>query len=237
MAAPESHKLQIASAKAGLRSLQIAGMRTINFAGEEPLLEPAYLGELARYCSEVLGLESISVSTSGVLVREDWLQRHRGSIDILRIPYRSSTGPTALPPQELMQLCQLCRNHGIRFELYTAVDGLNCEEDMNLAVQNISPHRWTVHKAQTGDGDEVTNGRNNAARGAVVVTDAQFERFCARHRTRQGEDGGYFESRPGEEPVWLDEHMRFMNRHSERPTRSILDVGVGAAWAEMTETA
>ena len=237
MSAPGSHKLQIASAKAGLRNLHAAGMRTISLAGEEPFLEPAYLGELARYCKEALGLESISVSTSGALVKEDWLRKYRGYIDILRLSYRSSGETIGLPPQELTRLCQLCKTHGVRFELCTAVDGLNCDEDMDLAVRSIRPHRWIVHKARIGNGDENTTEQVNAARRGGV-TDAQFERFCTRHRARD-EDYGYFESlqdQPTGE-LWLDEHMRFVTRHSDGPTRSILDVGVVAALAELPETA
>ena len=204
-------------------------MRSINFAGEEPLLEPGYLGELARYCKEVLGLERTLISTNGaLLVKEDWLRKYREYIDVLRFSYRSS----GAPPQELARLCRLCEEHGVRFELYTAVDDLNCDEDMNLAVQSISPHRWVVHKFQAGDG---ANGQKNAVRRGVA-TDEQFERFCARHATREGENA-YFESLPGEEELWLDEHMRFVNRQSEQPTHSVLDVGVVAALAELSEAA
>ena len=241
MAASESHKLQITFAKAGLRTLQIAGMRTINFAGEEPLLEPGYLGELARYCKEVLGVENISVSTNGALVTEDWLRRYGEYVDILRLSYRSSGATTSLFAPELMRLCQLCKDHGIRFELYTAVDGLNYDEDMNPAVQSIDPHRWAVYKAQASDGDQTRNGANNdAARRCILITDEQFERFCTRHRTGVEEDNGYeFESlqrsQPGEEELWLDEHMRFVSKRSDRPTNSILDVGVVAALAELPE--
>ena len=237
MAASGSHKLSIVFAKAGLRKLHAAGMRTINFAGEEPLLEPGCLGELARYCKEVLGLERISISTNGALVMENWLEQYREYIDILRLPYRSSSETTILSLGKTMRLCQLCKNHGIRFELYTAVDGLNCEEDMNLAVPSISPHRWIVHKVQASDGDEITNGQNNAG-GRVIVTDERFERFCTRHRTGE-EDNGYFESlqcQPGEK-LWLDEHMRFVTKNSNQPTNSILDVGVVVALAELPEAA
>ena len=237
MAESGSHKLSVIFAKAGLRELHAAGMRTINFAGEEPLLEPGYLGELARYCKEVLGLERISVSTNGAFVMENWLEQYREYIDNLRLSYKSSSETTLLPLEKIMRLCQMCKNHGIRFELHTPVDGLNCEEDMNLAVQSISPHRWIVHKFLASDGDAITNGQNNAG-GRGVVTDERFERFCTRHRTGE-EDNGYFESlqcQPSEK-LWLDGHMRFVTEHSIQPTNSILDVGVVAALAELPEAA
>ena len=49
------------SARKGLSLLKQAGMKKLNFAGGEPFLKPEFMGELMRYCKEVLQLESVSV--------------------------------------------------------------------------------------------------------------------------------------------------------------------------------
>ena len=48
-------------AKNGLALLKQAGMKKLNFAGGEPFLQPEFVGELMKYCKEVLRLESVSV--------------------------------------------------------------------------------------------------------------------------------------------------------------------------------
>jgi radical S-adenosyl methionine domain-containing protein 2 len=69
----------------GLRLLKEAGMRKINFAGGEPFLYPRKLGELCRYCKEVLGLESVSIITNGTKVTEKWLGEHGQFVDLLGV--------------------------------------------------------------------------------------------------------------------------------------------------------
>ena len=60
-------------------------MRKINFAGGEPFLYPRKLGELCRYCKEVLGLESVSIVTNGTNVTEKWLGDHGRFVDVLGV--------------------------------------------------------------------------------------------------------------------------------------------------------
>jgi radical S-adenosyl methionine domain-containing protein 2 len=69
----------------GLRLLKEAGMCKINFAGGEPFLYPKKLGELCRYCKEVLGLESVSIITNGTNVTEKWLREHGQFVDVLGV--------------------------------------------------------------------------------------------------------------------------------------------------------
>jgi hypothetical protein len=50
----------------------------VNFSGGEPFLPERgrYLGQLVRYCKEMLQLPSVTVVSNGSLIRENWFQQY-----------------------------------------------------------------------------------------------------------------------------------------------------------------
>jgi molybdenum cofactor biosynthesis enzyme MoaA len=75
-------------AKLVLAKLALAGMKKLNFAGGEPLLTPKYrefVGEIAIYCKQDLGLESISIVSNGSKISRAFLEKYHSWIDILAI--------------------------------------------------------------------------------------------------------------------------------------------------------
>ena len=229
--ASQSHKLPLKEAKAGLRSLRTTGMQALEFAGEEPFLEPEYLGKLARYCKEVLGVESISVSTNGGLVKKQWLDEYGEYIDVLLVSCRSFTDNPLLPLERMARLCQICREYGIRFIIQTAVDCSNHKDDMNQAIQGVNPYEWICHPAPITGGVENADGLQNP-NGGYAVTEEQFVRFCQRH-----ENSNFFQQHQGRpnESLYLTEDLCFQTRGSEVRTRSILQVGVAEALDQLSK--
>ena len=225
-----SHKLPIGKAKTGLRLLRIAGMQSLHFAGEDPFLEPEYLGELSRYCKEVLGVPSITVATDGSLVTRHWLEKYGEFIDVLLVSCNSFTDNPLITAERLEQLCKICKELGVRLMVQTAVDGVNCRADMNLPIQRIKPFGWICYPAEVRDGVETTTARAGITAEKLPVTDERFGRFCARH-----ENNACFEmhrNRPEGEVV-LDEDLCFQTRNPKKSIPSILDVGVAEAIADL----
>lgn len=62
-------------------------MEKINFSGGEPFLPERgrYLGEMARYCKEVLKLSSVSIVSNGSMIRKSWFKSYSRYVDILAI--------------------------------------------------------------------------------------------------------------------------------------------------------
>ena len=238
--ATTSHVESLENAKRGLSLLKRAGMRKLNFAGGEPFLLPKMLGELAKYCKEVLQLESVSVVTNGSLVRKSWLQEYGRYLDIMAVSCDSFVEETNkaigrgtgrhLP--KFRQLCTMCKEMGIMFKVNTVVNRYNFQEDMNAGIQAIAPFRWKCFQVLIveGENDSDTTLRN-AQR--FRVSDEEFGSFCERH---QGNECFVPEGNRVMQSSYLilDEYMRFLNRGGGVPhTKSILEVGVKEALREV----
>lgn len=206
-------------------------MQALHFAGEEPFLESEYLGKLAQYSKEVLGVESVSVSTNGGLVKKQWLDRYGEFVDVVLVSCRSFTEHPLLSSERMGRLCQICKAYGIRFILQTAVDGTNHTEDMNQVIQAINPHEWICHPAQVGHGVENAGGLENRD-GDYAVTEELFVRFCQRH-----ENIGFFQQQQGRPNagLYLDEDLCFQTMGSKWRTRSLLEVGVAEAVDQLSK--
>lgn len=94
--AKNSFHLPIETAKQGLRLLQEAGTKKINFAGGEPFLldDGAFLGELAKYCNTELDLESVSIISNGSRITEPWMRKYGKYVDIMAISVDSFSDET-----------------------------------------------------------------------------------------------------------------------------------------------
>ncbi|KAL8911502.1 MAG: hypothetical protein Q9172_007663 [Xanthocarpia lactea] len=215
--------LPIDDAKRGLKLLVNAGMRKVNFAGGEPFLYPAFLGELVRYCKEELRMESVTVVTNGSLVKEKWLQQYAKYLDIMAVSCDSFDENTNMMIGRgkgthlttFVTLSELCRKHNIMFKVNTVVCRYNINEDMNAMIEKVAPFRWKCFQVLvvSGENDSSTTLRN-AQR--FVISDEEYQTFCDRHKHQQS-------------LLILDEYMRFLNKGVKEPTKSILEVGVPAA--------
>ncbi|KAL8856013.1 MAG: hypothetical protein Q9178_007384 [Gyalolechia marmorata] len=212
--------LPIDDAKRGLKLLVNAGMRKVNFAGGEPFLYPAFLGELVRYCKAELRMESVTVVTNGSLVKEKWLQQYAKYLDIMAVSCDSFDENTNMMIgrgkgthlKTFVTLSELCRKHNVMFKVNTVVCRYNINEDMNAMIEKVAPFRWKCFQ--------------NAQR--FVISDEEYQTFCDRHKHQQSfvpESNEVMKS----SYLILDEYMRFLNKGVKEPTKSILEVGIPAA--------
>ncbi|CAF1372093.1 unnamed protein product [Didymodactylos carnosus] len=100
---------------------------------------------------------------------------------------------------------------------------------MREAIDELQPVRWKVFQCLLIEGE---NFGKDALRDArpMVITDKQFEQFCATHRHLKcfvPESNSFMRN----SYLILDERMRFLDcRYGRKdPSPSILDVGVEAA--------
>ena len=233
--AKTSHKMSLDEAKRGLKLLKEAGMKKINFAGGEPFLYPPYLGKLAEYCKESLHLESVSVVTNGSKVTEMWLSQYGKYIDIMAVSCDSFDEKTNIEIgrgsgshlETFRKLCQSCKARRIKFKVNTVINRFNFEEDMNGPIKEIDPFRWKCFQVLIVPGENESSERIRDA-SRFVITKEEFNQFCKAHL-----DNGCFVPEPNDimrsSYLILDEYMRFLNKGTGDPTKSILEVGVAAA--------
>ncbi|KAL8644518.1 MAG: hypothetical protein Q9210_007216, partial [Variospora velana] len=233
--AKTSYMLPKEDAKRGLKLLAEAGMRKINFAGGEPFLYPAFLGELVRYCKEDLHLESVSIVTNGSLVKEKWLETHGKYLDIMAVSCDSFNECTNMligrgkgtHLETFVNLSQLCRKHNVKFKVNTVVCRYNFDEDMNAGIEQVAPFRWKCFQVLVVPGENDSSATlRNAQR--FVISDEDYGSFCEKHEHQKSfvpESNAVMKS----SYLILDEYMRFLNKGVKEATKSILEVGVPAA--------
>lgn len=83
--AKTSFVLDEETAKEGLKMLEKARMKKINFSGGETFTKPKYIGNLVKYCKEDLKLESVTIVSNGSLITEDWFAKYGSYLDIIAI--------------------------------------------------------------------------------------------------------------------------------------------------------
>jgi radical S-adenosyl methionine domain-containing protein 2 len=78
--------LPLDEAKHGIRLLQKAGTKKINFSGGEPFLmdQGRYVGELTRFAKEECQMAT-SIVSNGSLIFEKWFEMYSKYLDILAI--------------------------------------------------------------------------------------------------------------------------------------------------------
>jgi len=223
------------NAKKAMALLKASGMKKINFAGGEPFMNADFLGQLARYCKETLQLESVSVVTNGSKVTSKWLKEYGPYLDIMAVSCDSFNDTTNIKIgrgtgnhlKTFMDLCEMCREHGVMFKVNTVVNRYNFQEDMNAAIEKIKPFRWKCFQVLIVPEE---NGSERTLRDArrFVISDDEWHLFCGKHKHQEcfipeGNDvmaSSY---------LLLDENLCFLNKGVAKPTKSILDVGVAEA--------
>jgi radical S-adenosyl methionine domain-containing protein 2 len=227
-----SHVESIENMKRGLRMLQQAGMKKINFAGGEPLLYPHLLAQLVAFCKEELHLESVSIVTNGSKLTEKFMTRAARYIDIIAVSCDSFNEQVNIligrghgaHLDQVQEVARLCRLYGVRFKINTVVNRYNVNEDMNQHIQALQPSRWKCFQVLVIEGENDSNSTIRDAR-RFEITDDEFQQFCDRHSHQScfvPEPNNVMRS----SYLILDEYMRFLNKGTGDPTESILDVGV-----------
>ncbi|KAL8794950.1 MAG: hypothetical protein Q9195_002532 [Heterodermia aff. obscurata] len=234
--AKSSYVAPLEAAQKAMMLLQRAGMKKVNFAGGEPLMNAQFLGQLAKYCKMTLGLESVSIVTNGSKVTVAWLEQYARYVDIMAVSCDSFDEATNVEIgrgrgrhlEKFKELAGLCKRYGVMFKVNTVVNRYNFQEDMNAAIQAIGPMRWKCFQVLIVP--EENGGGDNTLRDArkFQISDEEFKHFCRRHEQNEcfvpeGNDvmaSSY---------LLLDEYLCFLNKGVGEKTRSILEVGVEEA--------
>ena len=203
-------------------------MKKINFAGGEPFMVPKLLGDLAKYCKEVLSLESVSVITNGSKVTSEWLSEYGKFLDIMAVSCDSFHEETNVKIgrgkgthlDHVRRLSRMCKTHGIKFKINTVVCRHNFKENMNRHIQEIAPFRWKVFQVLMIEGENHSEDTLRDVR-SFLITDEEFKLFCDAHRHNE-----CFVPEPNDvmrsSYLLLDEYMRFLNKglvNSTQPPR------------------
>ena len=161
--AKNSFNLELETAIKGMKILEQAGMKKINFAGGEPFIlhDGHFLGMLARYCKQDLGIESVSIISNGSRITEEWMKEYGADVDILGVSCDSFVEETNIKIgrlneseskrgremnhiEKMLKIREWCTKYRIAFKLNTVVNSYNWQEDMNENLLRIDPVRWKV---------------------------------------------------------------------------------------------
>ncbi|KAK4139165.1 radical SAM enzyme [Dichotomopilus funicola] len=233
--------------KTALRLLAEAGMRSITFAGGEPLLYAVLLGQMVGFCKRELGVECVVVVVSRAgLVPESFLREQggkgKGGLDVLAVGFDGGSGYGHTQDWDwnrgyrhgsrrermlaLERVAGWCRAYGVKLQVNTVVDGRRVGEDMNGWVDRVRPWRWVCFQylEVREDGDKKDTVRS----GFEPVSEEQFDEFCERHKRQM-----CLVAKPGRSAgdghLVVDEYLRFLDPTGKKASRSILEVGVERA--------
>lgn len=265
--AKTSHLASAEDWKRGLTMLRDAGMRKINFSGGEPFLKPKMLGEMVRFCKVELGL-SVTIVSNGSLIREPWLAENGKYVDYIALSCDSTSDETCLAIgrhdrqqrgdhiAKIRCAAALLEKYNVRLRINTTVTKASCDEDMSAFIEALRPARWKVFQmllvkgenanddgtARSESGPADANGRgafhNKRVADDLVLTDAEFQRFVARHRRASAFVASVIVPESNADMansyVILDEYLRLLDTSSgaKIPSRPITEVGVEAALRE-----
>jgi radical S-adenosyl methionine domain-containing protein 2 len=241
--AKTSYVETLEEAKRGIKLLHDAGMIKINFAGGEPFLKPALLGQMVRFCKSLDIKEkplAVSIVSNGSKITEKWLEEFGQFVDVLAISCDSfdeainkkvgrTAGGSANHSGKLWKVRDWCSTYGIKFKINTVVNAFNWEEDMNAQIAALAPTRWKVFQCLILEGENDGNGTERNA-NRFLVTNEQFKAFCKRHEDQKclvPEDNDHMKT----SYLILDEYMRFLDcsGNGKTASASILVEGVQVA--------
>lgn len=235
--------LHVPNMKKCLQQLQSIGMERINFSGGEPLMYPAQLGELLKFCKSELNVATAIVSNGTLLTRE-WLLLNAQYLDVLAVSLDSfhyetndkigrsykSKNKYYTVYLDIFNIAEICRELNIKFKINTVVSSMNAEEIMVDSITKLNPFRWKVFQCLS-----IENENNGIIRDckSSLVTPEQYKKFCQQnwHKNIIVEDNetmidSYF---------IVDENFKFLfNQNGNKvATDSILEVGAANAFNQM----
>ncbi|MDA7088964.1 viperin family antiviral radical SAM protein [Pseudomonas sp. SA3-5] len=212
----------------------------LNLAGGEPLLHANKLPAMVSQ-ARALGFEVSLISNGSRLTRE-MLDQLAPQLTWLGISLDSANSATNRAigridrRGQLLDLDQLAtnlyqarqNNPQLRLKLNTVVNQLNHTEDLTALVRSFAPEKWKVLRMLP-----VVNQH-------LAVSDQQFAAFVARHGTFTNILCAEDNHDMRESYLMVDLHGRFFQNsplivgQGYTYSRPILEVGAGAAFAEMT---
>lgn len=255
--AKTSHVETLENCKLIIKALRDHGCKKINFAGGEPFL-PDYtskpnkrtdLGEMVKYAKSECHFESVSVISNGRYITEEWMERYHSYLNVLGVSCDSvneatnkSIGRGSGDHQtHVKHAAALCRKFNVPFKLNTVVCSLNWDEDLSALIAETQPMRWKIFQVLPLQGENCGEGSKRNV-DKFLISDAQFRRFVTRHedlvadpRIMKIENNSTMQS----SYVLVDEYGCFLDSSlgGKIPTKSILDEGIAAAWAELEASA
>ena len=214
---------------------------------------------MVRYSKEELDIESVTVVTNGSRVTESWMSEYGYYLDIMAVSVDSfdkevndkigrrsgKSGSSHL--ESLSQVRDWCREFSVLFKVNTVVNKHNFHEDMNdnikfdsnkttknmimmPSLRHLNPVRWKVFQCLPIEAENMGEGALRQVE-PFLVTDEEWEQFLNTHSdleclVRESND------QMRNSYIILDEYMRFLDNTQGRkePSRSLLDVGVQAAF-------
>jgi radical S-adenosyl methionine domain-containing protein 2 len=235
-AGPSKGHLPEKDAVAIVKALASAGFEKINFAGGEPTLCP-WLPNLINEAHN-LGMVT-SMVTNGSRVNSEFLDAVAGTLDWVAVSVDSANDPTniatgrsvsglPLSISHVRGLFDLMRLRRVRLKVNTVVTAANWQEDLTPLILDLHPERWKVFQVLP------VVGQNDVGVSDLLITDAQFTQFVARHRS-VGDAGIRLVAESNDlmtgSYVMVDPAGRFFDNveGQHRYSRPILEVGVPAA--------
>lgn len=236
-----------------IKALRDQGCKKINFAGGEPFL-PDYtsntkkttdLGEMVKFAKMECGFESVSIISNGRFITEAWMRQYHPYLDVLGVSCDSANDSTnkaigrgnGQHVSYVRQAADLCRQFSVPFKLNTVVCSLNWEEDLSELLADTTPMRWKIFQVLGLEGENKgADTKRNVT--PFLISDEQFRSFVERHQGKVAdpsvmkvEDNDTMQS----SYVLVAEYGRFLDSSTgaKLATRSILEVGVKVAWAEL----
>ena len=244
-----SYVLQIEDQLELISRLRRSGVAKINFAGGEPFLIHYHkqLGEMVKR-SKTVGFESVSIISNGSQLDPAWFDEFGSYLDVLGISCDSAVASTNLAigraagrhedqVENIRRASKICSAYGVKFKMNTVVCSHNKLEDITPLVNELSPMRWKIFQVLPLDGE---NTGVNALRNVddLLISDKEFDQYVERSRLglrdtsiMKAESNKVMQS----SYLLVDEYGRFLDCSSggKIPTKSILDVGVEAAYEEL----
>mmetsp|Transcript_56279 Transcript_56279/g.131868 ORF Transcript_56279/g.131868 Transcript_56279/m.131868 type:complete len:344 (-) Transcript_56279:95-1126(-) len=235
-------------AREAIQKLHEAGTEKLNFSGGEPFLKAKDLGRMCQFAKK-LGIKSVSIISNGSLITKEWIDRWGEYVDIMGIScdsfndetneqigrYKRSSRGSFAHKDQAIQVAKWCATKGIMFKLNSVVNKWNCGEDMTeglRTLQKIGMKRWKVFQVLPIEGENAGQNKTDRDVTELLISPEQYSAFLARH----ADFNPVYESNElmRNSYVILDEKCRFLNNQdgTKRPTMSILDVGVDAAFEE-----
>jgi radical S-adenosyl methionine domain-containing protein 2 len=215
--------------------------RKVTFAGGEPLLSQTAIEDIAF--TRALGLVTSLVTNASLLTAEkiqqletvlDWLTISIDSLDaITNLQIGRAQRGITLSANAYLDKIRKAQSIRIRTKINTVVNRVNAHEDFRAFILNARPHRWKIFQATR------IVGENSRDFGRWEIDDETFQAFVSRHcdlsregvvvvpETQRDIYGTY--AMVGPNGCFFDN-----SQGTYRYSRPIVDVGIEAAWSEIT---
>jgi len=192
-----------------------SGCTKINIAGGEPYLVPDLVASILKH-AKAHGIFTSVITNGAFATIGANLDMFGISIDSFNAQTNARIGRGDVPLSKLLELRTRAKRMGVLFKVNSVVSKQNANEDFSAHMALLDVDRWKLFKVL-----EVAN-ENGARFGDFGISDAEFERFVARHahnRALVAETNAVMRT----SYLILDEQLRFLDGTTKQPfTESVL---------------